>query len=104
MGTKAGKKGIENGEYAVRRFGRRAILGGLAALPVVALAGCGGDDDEGASPEADTPTSAAGTRPPGSGSATQPPGQPSKTVTATARLYVPPPAGEWERADPAATG
>ena len=26
-------------------YGRRAILGGMTALPVIALAGCGGDDD-----------------------------------------------------------
>ncbi len=89
------------------RFRRRTILGGFAALPVIALAGCG-DDDAAPSPEAESSLSPTGTRPSVSATATrsptQPPNEPSKTAAGTAGRYLPPPTGEWERADPAANG
>ena len=87
-------------------YSRRAILGGVTALPVIALAGCGGDDDT--APKSMETEPAGETRAPSASAtpaasvATQPTG--SSPSPAGSDLYFPPATGEWEKADAAKTG
>ncbi len=91
------------------KLSRRRVLGGLSALPLLALGACGGDDgDEPAPPAAaatTTPTSAA-TATAAASSAASPAGtaRPSATTPASIAAYYPPATGEWERADAQKTG
>jgi CubicO group peptidase (beta-lactamase class C family) len=87
-------------------YGRRAILGGVAALPVMVLAGCGGDDDPPSTTEGTL--AADNTKAPTKAATT-----PAVVATSTAgasqspgssELYFPPVNGGWETADAAETG
>lgn len=91
---------------AATTYSRRAIVGGVAALPVIGIVGCGGDDS--ATPTATetepanktkTPTARATTT--ASGASVTAGASPSPTG---AELYFPPATGEWEKADAAQTG
>lgn len=73
---------------------RREVLVGLSSLALLAAAGCGGSKDAEVVPASSTITP---TQPPQPG----PSATPSGSADAT---YFPPPAGEWESADPTSNG
>ncbi|MGE0571675.1 MAG: serine hydrolase domain-containing protein [Dehalococcoidia bacterium] len=91
------------------RYSRRKVLAALGALSTMVVTGCGDDDSsavEMPSPspvDTSTPPPVAATSP--TASAAPPSAQRTTTrQPANTRAYVPPPEGEWEKADLAKTG